>query len=243
MDSVVSSAEAPSGVGSAEARGSRDPHAYTLGEEIANGIIHGVGVTLAISALTMLIVFAAQAHNGWALGAGIVYGISLVVEYTASTLYHSFPQPGVKHVFKVLDHAGIYLLIAGTYTPFTLVTLRDATLGRVEHVGLWLFGVVWGLAVVGIATEAFWTYRPRWLSAVVYLIMGWLVVVAMQPLVGGIAPAGLWLVVSGGLCYTVGTVFYVLKRVPYMHAVWHVFVLAGSILHFLAVLVYVIIPS
>ncbi len=243
MDSVVSSAEAPPGVGSAEARGSRDLHAYTLGEEIANGIIHGVGVTLAISALTMLIVFAAQAHNGWALGAGIVYGISLVVEYTASTLYHSFPQPGVKHVFKVLDHAGIYLLIAGTYTPFTLVTLREATFGRVEHVGLWLFGVVWGLAVVGIATEAFWTYRPRWLSAVVYLIMGWLVVVAMQPLVGGIAPAGLWLVVSGGLCYTVGTVFYVLKRVPYMHAVWHVFVLAGSILHFLAVLVYVIIPS
>jgi hemolysin III len=243
MDSVVSSAQAPSGLGSAETRGSKELHAYTLGEEIANGIIHGVGVTLSISALTMLIIFAAQAHNGWALGAGIVYGISLVVEYAASTLYHSFPQPRVKHIFKILDHAGIYLLIAGTYTPFTLVTLRDASLGPVAHVGLWLFGVVWGLAVIGIATEAFWTYRPRWVSAVVYLIMGWLVVVAMQPLVGGIAPAGLWLVVSGGLCYTVGTVFYVLKKVPYMHAVWHVFVLAGSILHFLAVLLYVIIPS
>jgi hemolysin III len=243
MDSSVSSAEAQSRQSPAETGGSNDLHSYTLGEEIANGVIHGVGVTLSISALTMLIVFAAQAHNGWALGAGIVYGISLVVEYAASTLYHSFPQPRVKHVFKILDHAGIYLLIAGTYTPFTLVTLRDATFGPVSHVGLWLFAIVWGLTVVGIATEAFWTYRPRWLSAVVYLVMGWLVVVAMQPLVASIAPAGLWLLVSGGLCYTVGTIFYVLKRVPYMHAVWHVFVLAGSILHFLAVLVYVIISS
>ncbi|HEY5540412.1 MAG TPA: hemolysin III family protein [Coriobacteriia bacterium] len=217
--------------------------AYTLGEEIANGIIHGLGVTLSISALTLLIVFAAQARNGWAMGAGIVYGISLVLEYTASTLYHSFPQPRVKHVFKILDHAGIYLLIAGTYTAFTLITLRDATLGPIGHVGLWLFGVVWALTIAGISTEAFWTYRPRWLSAAVYLIMGWLVVIAIQPLVANIAPTGLWLIVAGGLCYTVGTIFYVLKKVPYMHAIWHVLVLAGSILHFLAVLVYVIIPS
>jgi hemolysin III len=217
--------------------------AYTLGEEIANSIIHGLGVTLSISALTMLIVFAAQAHNGWAMGAGIVYGIALVLEYTASTLYHSFPQPRVKHVFKILDHAGIYALIAGTNTPFTLITLRDATLGPVNHVGLWLFGVVWGLAIAGISVEAFWTYRPRWISAVVYLAMGWLVVIAIQPLIANIAPTGLWLIVAGGLCYTVGTIFYVLKKVPYMHAIWHVFVLAGSILHFIAVLVFVIIPS
>ena len=213
---------------------------YTLGEEVANSVIHGLGVTLSISALTMLVVFAAQAHNGWALGAGIVYGVSLVLEYTASTLYHSFPQPRVKHVFKILDHAGIYLLIAGTYTPFTLVTLRDATLGPVSHVGVWLFAIVWVLAVAGISTEAFWAYRPRWLSASVYLVMGWLVVLALQPLVATLAPTGLWLLVAGGLCYTVGTIFYVLKRVPYMHAVWHVFVLAGSILHFLAVILYVV---
>jgi len=217
--------------------------AYTLGEEIANSIIHGLGVALSIAALTMLIVFAVQAGNGWALGAGIVYGVSLVLEYTASTLYHSFPQPRVKHVFKILDHAGIYLLIAGTYTPFCLITLRDASLGPVSHVGLWLFGIVWVLTIVGISTEAFWTYRPRWLSAVVYLIMGWLVVITIQPLVANIATAGLWLLVAGGLCYTVGTIFYVLKKVRYMHAIWHVFVLAGSILHFIAVLVFVIIPS
>ena len=217
--------------------------AYTLGEEIANSIIHGLGVTLSISALTMLIVFAAQANNGWALGAGIVFGISLVLEYTASTLYHSFPQPRVKHVFKILDHAGIYVLIAGSYTPFCLITLRDATLGPVPHVGLWLFGIVWALTVAGISTEAFWTYRPRWVSAVVYLIMGWLVVLTIRPLIANIAPAGLWLLVAGGLCYTVGTIFYVLKKVRYMHAIWHVFVLAGSILHFIAVLVFVIIPS
>jgi hemolysin III len=219
------------------------PHPYTFGEEVANSIIHGLGAALSIAALTLLVTFAVQAHNGWALGAGIVYGISLVLEYTASTLYHSFPQPNVKHVFKLLDHAGIYVLIAGTYTPFTLLTLRDATWGPVAHVGLWLFGVVWALALIGIATEASWAYRPRWVSAGVYLVMGWLIVLAMQPLVANIAPPGLWLLVAGGLCYTVGTVFYVLKRVPYMHAVWHVFVLAGSILHFLAVLMYTIMGS
>ena len=216
---------------------------YTLGEEIANSIIHGLGVGLSVAALTMLIVFAAQSGSGWALGAAIVYGITLVLEYTASTLYHSFPQPEVKHVFKILDHAGIYLLIAGSYTPFTLVTLRDVPLGPFQHVGVWLFALVWTLAIAGIATEAFWAYRPRWLSATVYLLMGWLVVIAIKPLIANLAPEGLWLLVAGGLCYTFGTIFYVLKQVRYMHAVWHLLVLAGSILQFLAILIYVIIPA
>jgi hemolysin III len=220
----------------AERMGSTKLRPYTLGEEIANSIIHGLGVALSVCALTMLIVFAAQARNGWALASGIVFGISLVLEYTASTLYHSFPQEKVKHVFKILDHCGIYVLIAGSYTPFTLVTLR-------AHGGLWLFAVVWGLAIAGISVEAFWAYRPRWLSASVYLGMGWLVTVAIKPLAASLPTAGLALLVAGGLCYTLGTVFYVLKKVRYMHAVWHVWVLAGSILHFLAVLVYVIIPS
>lgn len=209
---------------------------YTLGEEIANSIIHGLGIALSISALTMLIVFAVQAGSGWALAAGIVYGVSLVLEYTASTLYHSFPQPRVKYVFKILDHCGIYLLIAGTYTPFCLITLRGSG-------GLWMFTVIWALAITGISVEAAWPYRPRWLSSLVYLGMGWLVIFALKPLVASIAPGGLWLLVAGGLCYTVGTVFYMLKRVRYMHAVWHVWVLAGSICHFLAVLLFVIIPS
>lgn len=207
--------------------------AYTLGEEIANSVVHGLGVLLAVAGLTMLIVFAVQSGDSYKLAGAIVFGITLVLEYTASTLYHSFPQPSVKHVFKILDHAGIYLLIAGTYTPFTLVTLRS-------HGGWLLFGIIWALALGGIAVEAFWAYRPRWISALVYLGMGWLVVLAIKPLSMAIATPGLWLLVAGGLAYTVGTVFYVLKRVPYMHAIWHVFVLGGSVCHFLAVTLFVV---
>ena len=207
--------------------------AYTLGEEIANSIIHGLGIGLSIAGLAILLVYAGQSHNGWAIASSIVYGVSLVLEYTASTLYHSFPQPKVKHVFKIFDHCGIYLLIAGSYTPYCLVTLRDA--------GGWLmFWVIWGIAVAGIAAEAFWPYRPRWLSALLYLGMGWMVVLSIKPLLANLAPGGVWLLVAGGLAYTVGTVFYVMKKVKYMHAVWHVFVLAGSICHFLSVLLFVI---
>ena len=206
---------------------------YTLGEEVANSLTHGLGVGLAIAALVILVAFAVLAHDGFKLASAIVYGVTLVLQYAASTLYHALPQPRVKHVFKILDHCGIYLLIAGTYTPFCLVTLRDAN-------GWWLFGVIWGLAIVGIAVEAFWVYRPRWVSALLFLGMGWMVVTSIGPLVDNLAPAGLWLLVAGGLAYTVGTVFYVLERIHYMHAVWHLWVLIGSVLHFLAVLLYVI---
>lgn len=215
---------------SGNVKGRRD---YTLGEEIANSITHGVGIGLSVAALTLLIMFAVRSGDGWRLASAIVYGLTLVLEYTASTLYHSFPQPKVKHVFKILDHAGIYMLIAGTYTPFTLVTIRESG-------GWWLFVVVWSLAIAGISTEAFWAYRPRWLSAAVYLAMGWLVVLAIRPIVAHLEPAGVWLLVAGGLAYTLGTVFYVFKRVPYFHAVWHLFVLGGSICHFLAVVLFVL---
>jgi len=208
--------------------------AYSLGEEIANSVIHGLGIGLSVAALVVLVAFAVLEHDPYKLASAIVFGVALVLEYTASTLYHSFPQPRVKHLFKIFDHCGIYLLIAGTYTPFCLVTLRAAN-------GWLLFGVIWGLAIVGIAVEAFWAYRPRWLSAAVYLGMGWMVVLSMKPLVANLEPGGIWLLVAGGLAYTVGTVFYVMKRVKYMHAVWHVFVLAGSVCHFLAVLIFVII--
>jgi hemolysin III len=220
----------------AEPMGSSKIRAYTLGEEIANSIIHGLGVGLSIAALAILLVYAGQSHNGWAIGSAIVYGLSLVLEYTASTLYHSFPQERVKHIFKILDHCGIYVLIAGTYTPYCLVTLRGQG-------GLIVFGVIWSFAIAGIVAEAFWTYRPRWLSAAVYLGMGWMIVFSIRPLVATLPAAGIWLLVAGGLCYTFGTVFYVMKRVRYMHAVWHLFVLAGSILHFLSVLLFVIIPA
>ncbi len=206
---------------------------YTLGEEVANGVTHGVGIGLAIAALVLLVAFALLDGNGYKLGSAILYGVALVLLYTASTLYHSLPQPGVKHVFKILDHCGIYLLIAGTYTPFCLVTLRGAN-------GWWLFGTVWTIALVGIALEAFWVYRPRWISALLFLGMGWLAVTSIGPLAENLAPGGLWLLVAGGLAYSIGTLFYILERIRYMHAVWHLWVLAGSLLHFLAVLLYVI---
>ena len=206
---------------------------YTLGEEIANSLTHGLGTGLAIAALVILVAFAVPAHDGYKLAAAIVYGVTLVLQYAASTLYHALPQPRAKHVFKILDHCGIYLLIAGTYPPFCLVTLREAN-------GWWLFGVIWGLAILGIVLESFWVYRPRWVSVLLFLGMGWLVVTSIGPLVDNLAPGGLWLLVAGGLAYTVGTAFYVLERIHYMHAVWHLWVLVGSVLHFLAVLLYVI---
>jgi hemolysin III len=209
-----------------------DRRPYTLGEEIANSLTHGLGTALAIAALVILVAFAALSDDGYKLASAIVYGITLVLLYAASTLYHALPQPGVKHLFKILDHCSIYLLIAGTYTPFCLVTLRDAN-------GWWLFGVIWGVAMAGIALEAFWVDRPRWISALLFLGMGWLVVTSIGPLADNLAPGGLWLLVAGGLAYTVGTVFYVLERIHYMHAVWHLWVLVGSVLHFLAVLLYV----
>ena len=205
---------------------------YSIGEEVANSVTHGAGAGLSVAALVVLAVLAVGSGGGRNLAAAIIYGISLVLEFTASTLYHSFPQPRVKHVFKILDHAGIYLLIAGTYTPFILVTLR--------HSGyLWMLVLVWAIAVAGIAVEAFWVYRPKWVSAAVYLAMGWLVVLAVGPLTANLDRNGVWLVAAGGLCYTVGTIFYVLKRVPYMHAVWHLFVLGGAVCHFLAIALFV----
>lgn len=205
---------------------------YSLGEEIANAITHGVGALLSIAALVALIFIAALWGNAWHLASAIVYGVSMFVLYMASTLYHAIQHAGARRVFKVIDHAGIYLLIAGTYTPFTLVAIRND--------GGWLlFAVVWTLAIVGISLEAFWVNRPKWVSALVYLGMGWLALAAIRPLLASLAPGGVWLLVGGGLAYTVGTVFYVLKKVKWMHPVWHLWVLAGSVLHFLAVMLYV----
>jgi hemolysin III len=213
-----------------EKRPSRD---YTVGEEIANSVTHGIGIAFSIVALTLLIAWSVLYGDAWALAGGIVFGISLILLYTGSTLYHAIPFPKARHVFKIMDHAAIYILIAGSYTPFTLVTMR-------ANGGWWMFALVWVLAVAGISTEAFWAYRPRWLSAVVYLFMGWLAVFMIGPMRASLAMPGLWLLIAGGLCYTLGTVFYVFKRVPYFHMVWHLWVLAGSVCHFLAVLLYVI---
>jgi hemolysin III len=199
----------------------------SLGEEIANGATHGVGVLLSIAGLTLLLVLAAG-HDGARLASALVFGGALIFMYAASTAYHFVPWPRPKRVLKLLDHAAIYVLIAATYTPFALITLRGAG-------GTRLLIAIWSLAALGVASEAAWLHRPRWLAALVYLLMGWLVLVMLRPLTARLPDGGLALLLAGGLSYTVGTLFYVAQRWPYMHAVWHLFVLGGSVCHYLAV--------
>ena len=212
--SGAASAAAPS----AGRRSRRSAREYSLGEEIANAVTHGIGACLAVGVL---------------LFSALVYGISLLLEYLMSTLYHALAHEGAKRVFKVLDHSCIYLLIAGSYTPYCLVTLG-------AFGGVWLAAFVWATAVAGVACEAFWTFRPRWVSAVLYVLLGWSVAFFIPQLWELLPAPGFWLLAAGGISYTVGAVFYVLKKVPYMHSVFHVFVLAGSVLQFLSIILFVI---
>jgi hemolysin III len=206
---------------------------YSVGEEIANSITHGAGALFGIVVLVLMI-FAAVMHGGGVrLAAALVFGIALITEYTASTLYHALTVERAKKVFKVLDHASIYLLIAGTYTPFCLVSLAGDG-------GVILCAVEWGLALAGIVFEAFWVFRPRWVSVLIYLAMGWLIILRIGALVAALPFGGIALLLAGGLCYTFGTVFYLLKKVSYMHAVWHLWVVAGSVCHVLSVLLFVV---
>ena len=206
---------------------------YSLGEELAHSITHGIGVALSIAGLVLLVTLAATRGDAWHVVSCSIFGATLVFLYTASTLYHSITHPGAKKVLRVFDHAAIFLLIAGTYTPFTLVTLRGGW-------GWSLFVIVWGLALVGIVFKIAAKNRFRFLSVLLYLAMGWLVLIAIEPMVTSMPKPGLILLLAGGLCYTLGVIFYAWKRLPYGHAVWHLFVLAGSICHFFAVLLYVI---
>lgn len=208
---------------------------YTLGEEIANAITHGIGVLLAIAGLVLLIVKAALGGaEPTHIASAIVFGVTLILEYLASTLYHAIAVPGAKRVFRVIDHSSIYLLIAGSYTPFCLITLADVG-------GIPMFVVVWALAFAGISFEIIFRQRqPRWVTILIYLAMGWLVVFRLFELIAALDPVALALLVVGGLCYTIGTGFYVMKHIRYMHSVWHLWVLAGSIFIFMAVILYVI---
>jgi hemolysin III len=201
------------------------------GEEIANSLTHGLGAVLAVAGLVVL-AFSASRHGTARTVAGcVVFGATLVFLYASSTLYHAVANARAKAVLRVLDHSAIFLLIAGTYTPFTLVSLRGPW-------GWSLFGVVWGLALAGITLRLALRRRPTALFVTLYLAMGWCVVVAAKPLLAAVAPGGIALLVAGGLAYSVGVVFYVWRR-PYHHAVWHGFVLAGSAFHYAAVLLYV----
>jgi hemolysin III len=198
------------------------------GEEIANSVTHGVGVALSVAGFAVLVVIAAATGDPWRVTAAGIYGATLVLLYAASTLYHALPGARVKAVFRRLDHAAIYLLIAGTYTPFVLGPLRGAW-------GWSLFGVVWGLAVVGVVLKSVFGIRLAALSTAVYIAMGWMVLVAAAPLAARVPAAGVRWLVAGGVSYTLGVVFFALERVRYAHAVWHLFVLAGSAAHYWAV--------
>lgn len=208
------------------------PVESSFGEELANAITHGIGAALSIAALVTLLLAAATIGDPWYLVACAIFGTTLILSYLSSTLYHALPQPGVKALFRLFDHAAIFLLIAGSYTPFTLVTLRGGW-------GWSLFGVVWGMALVGVLCEIFIAGRLALVRVGVYIAMGWTVVVAARPMIANVDAGGLWLLLWGGIAYTAGTIFYGWKKLPYNHAVWHLFVLAGSACHFFAILNYV----
>ncbi len=201
-------------------------------EEAANSLTHGLGALLATAGLAVLAVSASRSGSARAIVGCAVFGVALVVLYTTSALYHAVGSPRAKGVLRALDHSAIFVLIAGTYTPFTLVSLRGPW-------GWSLFGVVWGLAVAGIALRLALRRRPTTLFVALYLAMGWCVVVAARPLLAAVPPGGIALLVAGGLAYSGGVAFYLWRRLPYHHAVWHVFVLAGSAFHYVAVLRYV----
>lgn len=206
---------------------------YSLGEEIANSVVHGLGILLSIAGLAVLSSFAARYGDASHVMASAVFGASLVLCYAASTLYHAIPLERVRHVLRALDHSAIFVLIAGTYTPFMLVSL-GGTLG-------WsMLAAIWTMALLGIAARLLLKGRRHGLIVALYLAMGWSAVVAAKPLIETLSGGALALLVAGGLAYTVGVVFYKWRRLPYNHAVWHGFVLAGSALHFFAVLLYVI---
>ena len=207
---------------------------YSTGEEIANSVSHGVGVLLSIAALVLLTLRAMDHGGGARLVAALLMGISLILEFLFSTLYHALVPKTAKSVFRILDHSAIYLLIAGSNAPFELITLADRG-------GLQLTFLIWGIAIAGVIAEVLLKERqPHWLSALIYLAMGWFIVFRITDLYELLAPPAFMLLVAGGICYTIGVGFYVAKKVPYLHFIWHLWVLAGAICITLSALLYVV---
>ena len=213
-------------------RGNLDPtKLYTPGEELLNAVSHGVGSLLAVAGTGALVALAARRGNAGAVAVCLIYGLSLIILYTMSTLYHAFRGEHVKRVFRVLDHSTIYLLIAGSYTPFLLLLLRESAWCAV------LCCILWALALVGIGLNAVSVDRFAKVSMVLYIAMGWAAVFALPQMLRALSPGGFALLLGGGLCYTGGILFYRLQhRLRYMHGVWHLFVLAGSVLHYSCIL-------
>jgi len=198
-------------------------------EELASALTHGLGAAAALAGGAVLVTLAAIFGNGWQLGAAIVFGVTLLLLYLASTLYHSFQHPVLKGRLKVFDHCAIYLLIAGTYTPFTLIGLRGPW-------GWSLFAAIWTLALAGVVFKLFYTGRFKRASTLIYVAMGWLVLVAIKPVLAALDAWTFGWLIAGGVFYTLGTVFYHRESIPYSHAIWHLFCIAGSVCHYISVM-------
>ncbi|MBA2174353.1 hemolysin III family protein [Halobacillus locisalis] len=208
-------------------------HTFSKREEIANAITHGIGAILSIAMLVLLIVFASLEGNAWHIVSVSIYGATMLLLYVSSTLVHSFPPGKAKDLFEIFDHSSIYLFIAGTYTPIMLVPLRGT-------LGWTLFGIVWGMAILGILFKVFFVKRFVVLSTVFYVLMGWLIILAWGPLTAEVPAAGITYLVVGGVMYSIGAIFYVWRSFTYHHMVWHLFVLGGSILHFFTIFFYIL---
>ncbi len=203
---------------------------YTLGEEIFNSVSHGTGGLLAIAGTVVLIVFCAIYADAWSVVSSCIYGASLIILYTMSTLYHAITNERAKRFFRIMDHNTIFFLIAGTYTPFTLVTLRGG-------LGWTLFGIVWGAAIIGIILNSIDLEKFRKPSVVCYIAMGWVIIIAIKPMLHVLPKLSLVFLLMGGVFYTVGIIFYALKKLRYFHSIWHLFTVAGSILHYFSVFI------
>jgi len=204
---------------------------YFWHQEIANSITHGIGAMLSVAGLVILLIIAGTKGDIWRIISFSIYGTTLILLYLSSSIYHGLSNVRIKNIFQILDHSAIYLLIAGSYTPLTLISLRGPW-------GWTLFGLVWGIALIGILMKAFFFNKTQVISMILYIIMGWLIVIAIKPLIETI-PRGmlLWIIV-GGISYSVGIIFYLVQKIPYHHTIWHLFVLGGSITHFLGILFY-----
>ena len=212
---------------------------YTLGEELMSSISHGIGSLLSIAALVLCVVFSAIHKDAYAVVSSVIYGSTSIILYTMSTLYHSFKVNNAKRVFRIIDHSCIFLLIAGTYTPYCLITLREVN----PFTGWLLFSIVWGCAILGVVGNAINMHHPviKVLSMIAYIAMGWCVILEINTLMSNLETWGFLLLLFGGIAYTIGAVFYGFgKKAKYIHSVWHLFVLAGTILQYLSILFYVI---
>ena len=210
-----------------------ETHTFSKGEEIANAVTHGIGALLSIAALVVLIVFSSQHGTAWYVVSFTVFGSTMLILYTSSTLVHALPAGRAKDLFEIFDHTSIYFFIAGSYTPFTFFVIQGA-------LGWTMFGIVWGLALAGTVFKAFYVKRYLFTSTILYVVMGWMIVLGWHRIVQNLHGHGIVLLVAGGICYTVGAIFYVWRGFKYHHSVWHLFVIAGSACHFFCILLYLL---